>query len=54
MKKPISLRELYEMLGAVVEKHGDLPVVSEGCDCDGDVGDVVLEDGRVYLLRTKT
>lgn len=30
----------------------DLEVFTEGCDCDGDVGKVSLENGTVYLQRS--
>jgi hypothetical protein len=36
--KQITLRELYDTLGILVEQYGDRLVVSEGCDCNGDVG----------------
>lgn len=30
-----------------------LPLSTEGCDCDGDICDVTLEENYVYLRRTK-
>ena len=50
-KKQITLRELYDNLGLLVDKFGDYPVVSEGCDCDGEVGGISIEGDSVYLHR---
>lgn len=50
-KKQITLRELYDNLGLLVDKFGDCPVVSEGCDCDGEVGGVSVEGDSAYLHR---
>lgn len=49
--KQITLRELYDTLGLLVEQYGDRLVVSEGCDCNGDVGGVTLRDDTIYLHR---
>jgi hypothetical protein len=38
--KWLRVKELIELLQ---QYDGDLFVVSEGCDCDGDVGDVCLD-----------
>jgi len=53
-KKQITLRELYDTLRPLVEQYGDFPVVSEGCDCDGDVGGVEVDGDVVFLHRVDT
>lgn len=55
-KKQITLRELYDTFGLLVEQYGDRPVVSEGCDCDcdGDVGGVEVDGDVVFLHRVDT
>lgn len=53
-KEPtLSVRELIEALKNVPEENLDLPVITEGCDCDGDVKGIELdlETGRVYIER---
>lgn len=53
--KQMTVRELYDALAELLPEHGDLPVVSEGCDCDGDVGEakIRLHFGKsvCYLTR---
>lgn len=53
-KKQITLRELYDTLGHLVAQHGDCLVVSEGCDCNGEVGGVEVNGDVVYLHRVDT
>jgi hypothetical protein len=55
-KEPtMSARELLEALKNIPETNLDLPVMTEGCDCDGSVRWVTLdlEVGRVYIERPK-
>lgn len=49
----MNVRELIEKLEAV--KNKDLEVRTEGCDCYGDVADVVVDvvEENVYLERSK-
>jgi hypothetical protein len=55
-KQPtLSARELLEALANIPDENLDLPVMTEGCDCDGNVRmvELDLEYGRVYLERPK-
>lgn len=49
----LSARELLEALKNIPPEHLDLPVMTEGCDCDGSVKCITLdlEVGRVYIER---
>lgn len=42
----MKLKELIQELKKLEEVHGDLDIVTEGCDCDGDVGEVTLIENR--------
>jgi hypothetical protein len=42
-----------ELIAKLQQMPQDVRVVSEGCDCVGDVADVVDKDSHVYLARTK-
>lgn len=52
-RNTMTARELRDALSKAIEDgHGDQPVVTEGCDCDGDAFDVsVTADGDVYITR---
>jgi len=48
----ISLKEMYDQLTPLLEKYGHLPVIMEGCDCDGLVGAVIVFESGCYLARS--
>lgn len=43
--------ELIIALGAAIAEHGDLEVMTEGCDCTGMAGRVVKEDDEFMITR---
>lgn len=45
----LTVKELIEKLEAVEDKS--LPVMTEGCDCDGKECNVRVENDRVYITR---
>ena len=45
----LSVAELIEELRKLPP---DLPVLTEGCDCDGTAGSVWLDGDRVYVRRS--
>jgi hypothetical protein len=50
----MTVRQVLIALQALVAEDpavADLPVETEGCDCDGDVARVVVKDKCVYLAR---
>lgn len=47
--KQLTVRELIEKLQKVEDK--ELPVITEGRDCDGYECDVSVEAERVYIIR---
>jgi hypothetical protein len=52
----MTLDELLSTLNELKAERPDadkMDVATEGCDCDGDVGDVCIEYGRVYLCRAR-
>ena len=52
IEKQLTVCELRDLLTKLVEKGvGDLPIVIEGCDCDGKAGNVDLEAGCAYIRR---
>lgn len=55
MERTMTVRELYEALGAQLDLYGDLPIFSEGCDCSGSINDIEVTIGFGYswveLLR---
>jgi len=46
--------ELRAKLEALEREHGDMEVITEGCDCDGDSNDVVLYAGDFYITRASS
>lgn len=42
-----------ELTRLIAEGKGALEVVTEGCDCDGDVGGVEVREDCVYLCRSQ-
>jgi hypothetical protein len=42
-----------ELIEELKKLDPNLVVCTEGCDCDGQVGSVALQDGNAYLARTK-
>jgi hypothetical protein len=51
----LSAQELIDALQNIPAEHRDLPVVTEGCDCNGAVKCITLdlESGNVYIERPK-
>jgi hypothetical protein len=47
----MKLNELLDALIPLREKYGEQEVITEGCDCDGDVNQIVLDGSVVYLAR---
>ena len=45
----LTVKELIEKLQAIENK--DLPIETEGCDCDGTDCNVRVEADRVYITR---
>jgi len=51
-KKQLTVSELRDLLTKLVDEgKGNLPVVIEGCDCDGKAGDIDLEIECAYIRR---
>lgn len=48
-EKILTVQELVDELNKV--KNKDLPVWTEGCDCDGEACMVTVERKRVYINR---
>ena len=49
----MTARELVAELLKVIDIAGpDLEVVTEGCDCNGDVASVSIYENNVYLERS--
>ncbi len=46
--RELTVKELLEKLKDV---NPDLPIETEGCDCDGDECNVKIELNRVYITR---
>ncbi len=44
-------QQLMEALQGMTASELALPVVTEGCDCDGKAGSVVVENDRIYIER---
>lgn len=49
MLKPLTVSQLIKLLQ---QCPPGLPVVHEGCDCDGDAFSVELSKDRVYITRS--
>lgn len=47
---PLKASELVKKLQDLIEKHGDLDVNTEGCDCHGPAADVEFYDHREFLV----
>ena len=50
-EKILTVQELVDELNKV--KNKDLPVWTEGCDCDGEACMVTVERKRVYINRNQ-
>lgn len=49
----MTVRQVHELLGRLLAEHGDKPLLTEGCDCIGDVKDAVaysLDRGEPSVL----
>lgn len=47
--------QLRAKLEALEQQYGDLEVVTEGCDCNGDSGDVVFDTyGECFYIERGT
>ena len=46
--------ELRRRLKELELLHGDQEVITEGCDCVGDSGNVVYDDEGVFYILRKT
>lgn len=43
--------KVSELIEKLQRAPQDAEIITEGCDCDGDVGFVVVQDDRVLLAR---
>ena len=50
----MTAREVLAALSKLDESQLDLPVATEGCDCDGNVGEVRASKNEVFFFRTDT
>jgi hypothetical protein len=44
--------KVRELIAALEEVDPELEVVTQGCDCDGDVAKVSIDGTNAYLERT--
>jgi hypothetical protein len=48
----MTVRELVKILTELPEDKKDFEILTQGCDCDGDVGKVTVYKEYVYLERS--
>jgi hypothetical protein len=49
----MTARELIAALEKLTEEQKDWEVATEGCDCDGDVGEVSVQKDYIYIERSR-
>lgn len=47
----LTVRELIAELQKIVEAHGDLAVITEGCDCEGSAASLQVIGSTVLICR---
>lgn len=48
-KNILTVKRLIELLEGVLDQ--DLPVITEGCDCNGDAGGIEVEKDYIIITR---
>lgn len=49
--KPLTVRTLIGKLLDLPASANDLPIIADGCDCEGEAVDLIVRDGSVLVSR---